>query len=155
MLRTGARLQIIPKQLFSFPLQLIEYMNRYRINTIYWVPSALGLVANWKALDYGELEYVKTILFAGEVMPVRHLNYWRKKLPDAFYANLFGPTETTDICTYYVVDREFQDEDSLPIGNACNNCDVLVLTEEGKRGQGRRRRRTVRERFLPGGGLLQ
>ena len=132
MLRTGARLQIIPKQLFSFPLQLIEYMNRYRINTIYWVPSALGLVANWKALDYGELEYVKTILFAGEVMPVRHLNYWRKKLPDAFYANLFGPTETTDICTYYVVDREFQDEDSLPIGNACNNCDVLVLTEEGK-----------------------
>ena len=132
MLRTGARLQIIPKQLFSFPMQLIEYMNRYRVNTIYWVPSALGLVANWKALDYASLEFVNKILFAGEVMPVRHLNYWRKKMPDAFYANLFGPTETTDICTYYVVDREFQDEDSLPIGNACNNCDVLVLTEEGK-----------------------
>ena len=27
------------------------------------------------------------------------------------YANLFGPTETTDICTYYIVDREFKDDE--------------------------------------------
>ena len=131
MIRTGARLQIIPKVMFSFPMQLIEYMNEHEVNTIYWVPSALGLVANWKALDYGELKYVKTVLFAGEVMPVKHLNYWREKLPDAFYANLFGPTETTDICTYYVVDREFAPEESLPIGRHCDNCDVFILKEDG------------------------
>lgn len=131
-IRSGARLQIIPKTLFSFPMQLIEYMNQYEVNTIYWVPSALGLVANWKALDYGELRFLKKVLFAGEVMPVRHLNYWRKKLPDAFYANLFGPTETTDICTYYVVNREFSDDESLPIGMHCDNCDVFILTEDGR-----------------------
>ena len=55
------------------------------------------------------------MLFAGEVMPVKPLNYWRKKLPNALFANLFGQaTETTDICTYYIVDREFSDGETLP-----------------------------------------
>ena len=38
---TGAKLVVIPKQLFSFPVKLIEFMNEARINTIYWVPSAI------------------------------------------------------------------------------------------------------------------
>ncbi|MDD6213436.1 MAG: amino acid adenylation domain-containing protein [Clostridiales bacterium] len=131
-LRSGGRLQIIPKKLFSFPLALVEYMNRYRINTIYWVPTALGLVANWNTFAYAKPEYLKMVLFAGESMPNRLLNIWRRNLPDVLYANLFGPTETTDICTYYVVDREFSDEETLPIGKACSNCNVFAVTEEGK-----------------------
>lgn len=151
-IRSGARLQIIPKTLFSFPMQLIEYMNQYRVNTIYWVPSALGLVANWKALDYGELKFIKKVLFAGEVMPVKHLNYWRSKLPDALYANLFGPTETTDICTYYVVDREFADYESLPIGTHCDNCDGFILTEDGRKAErGEEGELCVRGAFLADG----
>lgn len=66
-------------------------------------------------------------------MPVKHLNYWRRYLPDCLYANLFGPTETTDICSFYVVGRNFADSDSLPIGRACDNCDTFLLTEEGTR----------------------
>lgn len=62
-------------------------------------------------------------------MPTRQLNYWIGHLPGCTFANLFGPTETTDICTYYVVNREFADGESLPIGHACNNCDVFVLNE--------------------------
>ena len=128
---TGAALTVIPKTLFSFPMKLIEFMNEKRVNTIYWVPSALGIIANWKVLDYGNLKYINKVLFAGEVMPVKQLNYWRKKLPDAMFANLFGPTETTDICTYYIVDREFSDGESLPIGRHCDNCDVFILKDDG------------------------
>lgn len=125
----GATLHILPKKLFSFPIKLIEYMNEKKVNTIYWVPSALGIIANMKVLDYAELLYIQKVLFAGEVMPTKHLNYWRKHIPDAMYANLFGPTETTDICTYYIVDREFHDDEVLPIGKACQNCDVFLLDE--------------------------
>ena len=131
----GASLTVIPKTLFSFPMKLIEFMNERRVNTIYWVPSALGIIANWKVLDYGELKYINKVLFAGEVMPVKQLNYWRSKLPDAVFANLFGPTETTDICTYYVVDREFSNDETLPIGKHCDNCDVFVVKENGTRAQ--------------------
>lgn len=127
----GAELNIIPKMLFSFPMKLLEFLNERKVNTIYWVPSALCIIANWRVLDYGELKYIKKVLFAGEVMPVRQLNYWIQKLPDVMFANLFGPTETTDICTYYVVDRKFKDGETLPIGRACDNCDVFVVKEDG------------------------
>lgn len=129
---SGATLHILPKKLFSFPIKLIEYMNERKVNTIYWVPSALCIIANLKVLDYVSLPYLENILFAGEVMPTKQLNYWMKHIPNAMYANLFGPTETTDICTYYIVDREFRDDEVLPIGKACMNCDVFLLDENNK-----------------------
>lgn len=132
-LRTGATYQIIPKKYFSFPMQLIEYLNVHKVNTIYWVPSALNIVANWDTFAYIKPEYLKKVLFAGEVMPVKQLNYWRTALPDVLYANLFGPTETTDICSYYVVNRTFSDEETLPIGVACDNCDLIIVDENGKK----------------------
>lgn len=131
-IRTGAELVIIPKKYFSFPIKLIQYMNDNKVNTIYWVPSALCIVANLDLFKYTKPEYLKKVLFAGEVMPTKQLNYWIDNFPGLFYANLFGPTETTDICTYYVVNRHFEDGTSLPIGNACNNCDVMVINDEGR-----------------------
>ncbi|MEA4965918.1 MAG: amino acid adenylation domain-containing protein [Oscillospiraceae bacterium] len=131
-IKAGATMHIIPKKLFSFPVTLLEYLNTRQVNTLYWVPSALNIVAIWKALDYVPLPLVKTILFAGEVMPVEHLNYWIAHQRGALFANLYGPTEVTDICTYYVVDRPFQTGETLPIGRACANCGILVLAEDGR-----------------------
>lgn len=131
-LRTGAQLQVIPKRLFSFPVQLLDYLTTHEVNTLYWVPSALGGVVRWKALDYTALPPLRTILFAGETMPTPYLNYWRAHYPGALFANLFGPTETTDICSYYIVDRDFADDEPLPIGRACDNCGLLVLTGDGR-----------------------
>ena len=124
---SGATLYVIPKMYFSFPVKLLNYINDVKINSIYWVPSALSIVANFKALDEIKLNNLKRIMFAGEVMPTKQLNYWIDNIPNAMYANLFGPTETTDICTYYIVDRKFENNESLPIGKACNNCDVMII----------------------------
>lgn len=131
-LRSGATFHILPKKLFSFPLRLLEYMKQERINTIYWVPSALCIVANTRTLDYIELPDLKKVLFAGEVMPVKQLNIWISHMPDILYANLYGPTEVTDICAYYVVKRTFQDDASLPIGYACDNCGLLIIDDENR-----------------------
>lgn len=128
---TGATFYIIPKMYFSFPVKLVEFLNEKKVNTIYWVPSALCIVANMGTLDITELQYLTKVLFAGEVMPTKQLNMWIKKLPHAMFANLFGPTETTDICTYYVVDRKIENTESLPIGKHCDNCDVMVIKEDG------------------------
>lgn len=127
---SGATFYIIPKMYFSFPIKLLEFLKEKKINTIYWVPSALCIMANLKALDNIELPDLKKVLFAGEVMPVKQLNIWMEHLPNAMFANLYGPTEVTDICTYYVVDRKFKDTESLPIGKACNNCDVIIIKDD-------------------------
>ena len=129
-LAAGAELQILPKQLFAFPVRLLEYMNSRKVNTIYWVPTALSIVANWKVLDYVSLPYMEKVLFAGEVMPVKQLNYWREYLPDVLYVNLYGPTEITCNCNYYIVDREFTEDQTLPIGVPFPNERVFLLDEE-------------------------
>lgn len=132
-IRTGATLVIIPKQFFTFPIKLVEFLNQHKINTIYWVPSAISIVANLKLFNVAKPDYLKTVLFAGEVMPTKQLNYWIKNLDSSItYANLYGPTETTDICTFYRVDREFTDDQPLPIGKHCDNCNVFIVNEEGK-----------------------
>ena len=128
---SGATFVIIPKVNFSFPMKLIEFLNEYKINTIYWVPSAMSIVANLKTFDYIKPKYLKTILFAGEVMPMPVLNIWRKNI-DASYANLFGPTETTDIFAFYKVNRKFKDNETLPMGVPCKNVDVIMINDEGK-----------------------
>ena len=114
MYATGATLDIIPEMDFSFPAKLVDYMNEHRITFVFWVPFVLINVA----------------IFAGEVMPNKHLNYWRRHLPGCRYANLYGPTEITVDCTYYEVDREFADDEPLPIGKACRNSDVLILVDQ-------------------------
>jgi len=135
-IKSGATFHIIPKMFFSFPIRLLEFLNEKKINTIYWVPSALAIVANMKALDEILPTTLEKILFAGEVMPTKQLNIWHKHLPNVMYANLFGPTETTDICTYYIVSRIFADTEPLPIGKHCDNCDVFILKEDGTKANG-------------------
>lgn len=130
-LKTGATTYIIPKNLFAQPVPLLEYLKEKKINTIFWVPSALIVVAKLKAFRNVDLsDTLRRVLFCGEVMPNKQLNVWRKFLPDVQYANLYGPTEITDACTYYIVDREFSDEEPLPIGFPMPNTDILVLNEK-------------------------
>lgn len=132
-IKCGATLCIIPKACFSFPINLIKFLNEHKVNTIYWVPSAISIVANLKLFKYAKPEYLNKVLFAGEVMPTKQLNYWINNLDkNILFANLYGPTETTDICTYYVVDRPFRDDEPLPIGRHCDNCDVMIINDNNE-----------------------
>lgn len=126
---SGATLYLIPRLYFSFPAKLIRYLNDNRINTIYWVPSVFALIDYYDLFSFVKPLYLTTVLFAGEVMANKHLNYFRSHLPNALYANLFGPTETTDICTYYQVNRPFDDGEPLPIGRSCEGLEVFLLQE--------------------------
>lgn len=138
---TGATLVLIPEELFMFPVRLLEFMVQTEVNFIFWVPAALINVANVDILDKTALPRLEKILFAGEIMPVKHLNCWIKSFPNALFANLYGPTEITVDSTYYIVDRTFEEHEALPIGKPCRNTDILILdgdkevTEQGVRGE--------------------
>jgi D-alanine--poly(phosphoribitol) ligase subunit 1 len=129
----ASTLEIIPKVLFSFPVELISYLNKKDINTIYWVPTAITIVSNLETFEFIKPEKLKKVLFAGEVMHTKPLNYWIDNLPDDVeFANLFGPTETTDICTFYRINRKFDNTESIPIGKPCGNCGVFILDDNNK-----------------------
>lgn len=132
-IRNGASMYVIPKSLFSFPVKLIEYLNDKRVNTIVWATSAMRIIANFRTFEHVQPRHLKAIMFSGEVMPNKILNYWRRYLPEVCYVNLYGPTEITCNCSYYIVDRNFEDFEMLPIGKPFPNTEILLLSEDNRR----------------------
>jgi len=128
-LAKGATIVIIPEQLALFPVKLVEFISQREISFLFWVPSIMVAISKQQLLEAFNLSCLKTVFFAGEVFPMKHLNHWRKMLPQALFVNLYGPIEITVDCTYFVLDREFADDDPLPIGFACANTDILILNE--------------------------
>lgn len=131
-LKYGATTYLIPKQLFMFPIKLLEFMNEKKINTICWVVSALTMISAYGAFDKVIPEYLHTIAFGSEVFPIKQFNIWRKVVPNAAFTNLYGPTEGTGMCCYYHVDREFNEGDVIPVGKAFKNTEILLLDENNK-----------------------
>ena len=131
-LRNGASLYIVPQTMFSMPKGLVPYLNEHKVTTIIWAVSALSILSSMKVLEKSRPLYLKKVMFSGEVMPMKVLNDWKKQLPDAMYVNLYGPTEITCNCTYYILDREFSNTETLPIGQAFSNTEILLLDEEGR-----------------------
>ena len=131
-MKYGATTYIVPKQLFMFPIKLVEFLNEFKINTVCWVVSALTMISAFKTFDKVKPEYLHTIAFASEVFPIKQFNLWRAALPNARFINLYGPTEVTGICCYYEVDREFSLEESLPVGRPFKNTEIILLDENDK-----------------------
>lgn len=128
----GCRTELLEASSFRFPRKLFRTMRERGVNAIFWVPSALCLLANLKGLEQSQLPPLEKILFAGEVMPNKQLNMWRRAFPRALFVNMYGPTEACDVITFYAVDRPFRDDEPLPIGIPCRNIDLMVLDEEGR-----------------------
>ena len=131
-MKYGATTYIVPKQLFMFPIKLVEFLNEFKINTVCWVVSALTMISAFKTFEKVKPEYLHTIAFASEVFPIKQFNLWRAALPNARFINLYGPTEVTGICCYYEVDREFSLEESLPVGRPFKNTEIILLDENDK-----------------------
>lgn len=129
-LKYGATSYLVPKNLFMFPIQLIEFLNKYKINTICWVASALSLVSGFKTFEKVKPEYLHTVAFGSEVFPIKQYNEWKKVLPNARFINLYGPTEATGMSCYYEVNRDFDINDVIPIGKPFHNTEVLLLKED-------------------------
>ena len=131
-LSRGAAIAIIPEQHAAFPVRLLEYLKEKSVTFIFWVPTIMVNIANMDLLNKVQLNSLKTIFFAGEVFPMKQLNYWREKLPGAMFVNLYGPIEIAVDCTFFIMDRKFSDSDPLPIGFPCRNTDILIINDHNK-----------------------
>ena len=129
---TGAEVAIIPTAYFTNPTKLMDFICEKKSTVLVWAVSALCFLTTMNAIEYRKPEHLRAIMFSGEVMPIKHLNKLRKLLPEVMYVNLYGPTEITCNCTYYIVDREFDLTQTLPIGVPFPNERILLLTEDGR-----------------------
>lgn len=129
--KTGATLVIIPKSYFMFPNAVVDMLDDNHVTTLIWAVSALCLLNRLHGLKHKVPSAIQKIMFSGEMMPIRQLNAWRAYYPDAMFVNLYGPTEITCNCTYHILDRDYAEDETLPIGKAFPNEHVFLLSEDG------------------------
>jgi amino acid adenylation domain-containing protein len=127
----GAAVHLAPESLAYSPALLLDFVRRNRISIWYSVPSALILMMQAAEGASAFPASLRTVLFAGEVFPPKHLTDLRSRLPDARLLNLYGPTET-NVCTFYEVPPgEFHGDEPVPIGQACSGDRIFARREDG------------------------
>jgi amino acid adenylation domain-containing protein len=127
--KAGASAYMHSKTEFTYLARLMDVIEEKRISVLSWSTSALHLVAGSGVFD--EIPFpqtVRKVIAGGEALRAKHLNAWRRALPGAEYYNVYGPSEVID-CTYYKVDRDFGDFDTVPIGTPYPNKGILLLKD--------------------------
>lgn len=131
-LKMGATMGITPLEYFSVPIKLLEFLDKNNITTIRWVPSAMKMISMFKGFKSIKPAALRKVIFGAEAMPTKCYNYWKENYPEAIFVQIYGPTEITGVCTYYIVDRDYKDEETIPIGNAFKNSEVFLLDDDDK-----------------------
>lgn len=127
----GAAVVLVPAKASLFPNQIVGFIQDYGITVWYSVPSILSLVTLRGGLAKTSLPSLRTILFAGEVFPVKYLRQLMSLVSHARFANLYGPTET-NVCTWFEVPRlDDGVTEPIPIGKAVDNDFVFAVREDG------------------------
>lgn len=111
------------------PTDDAAYINRNRITSAVWTPSLLINFCKMHILENMHLSSLRRILFVGEALPAKYMNYWLKHCPDIRFVNLYGTSEMTGNCLYGVVDA-MTGNNVVPLDKVFPGYDVFVIDEE-------------------------
>ena len=131
-LRLGATCRIFDKKFFTFPMLLLQEMEKAGVTAINWATSAFHLVAASGALEKYAPTTLKKAALGGEALQARYVNAWKAAVPGLSVVNMYGPTETTVDCAAMHLTRAYRDDEAIPIGTACRNMQILLLGEDGR-----------------------
>lgn len=128
----GARVCIVPDGIAYSPGRLVRFVADRGITVWYSVPSALILMMQQGGLLDTPTPSLRTILFAGEPFPVKHLRALVDSRPGVRFLNFYGPTET-NVCTAYEVHELDPARTSpVPIGVAASGDRVWAADASGQ-----------------------
>ena len=130
-LALGATVHLIPRDYFSVPTQLLDYLVERKPTVLVWAVSAMCFVSIMRGFDYAVPDTVRLVAFSGEVMPPKQLTRWQAALPNATFVNLYGPTEITCNCTYHVIDRTYARGEVIPMGKPFAGENVFLIDDAG------------------------
>lgn len=95
----GACIYTLPKVPFKYMLA-VQLIQDKAITHVITVPSFISYIEPYfKEIN---LPMVKYWLFCGEALKTRQVESWQKCLPNTEIFNVYGPTEATIFCSYYL-----------------------------------------------------
>jgi len=83
-----------------------------------------------------DLSSVKYNVFCGEALLAPHVRKWHGANPDMLSFNMYGPTENTVFCTYYLIGKHNIDSlaansDIVSIGKTYENSSLILVDDGG------------------------
>jgi len=132
-IKHGATLLLVGEELGKNPAGMVAMIAERGLTVWYSTPSVLTLLMEHGKLAARDDFALRTILFAGEVFPVKHLRRLKEILPGPRYFNLYGPTET-NVCTWYEVAGPVEADRvrPYPIGAVCSHLQARVVGPDGR-----------------------
>ncbi|MCI0767842.1 non-ribosomal peptide synthase/polyketide synthase [Bacillus sp. TL12] len=129
----GARVCLLPPGGEKDPAVIEEYIERYRVTTMHFVPSMLSTFLDYME-QYNSKRDVSSLIqvfTSGEALNTEQV----RRFKGIFYnvqqtklINLYGPTEATVDVTYYDCDLE-KEPMLIPIGRPIDNTELYVLDQ--------------------------
>jgi amino acid adenylation domain-containing protein len=132
-IKHGSTLILIDEPTGKDPQKLADLIAEHQISSWYSTPSILTFLYQYGKLERYDYSSLRTVLFAGEVFPVKHLRKLKELIPHPRYFNLYGPTET-NVCTYFEIPDVIPADRTqpYPIGRTCSHLSAKVVGQTGE-----------------------
>lgn len=128
----GATIVVIPAGHARLPASFSQVLADERVSVVNAVPYALVQLLHRGALDERDLTALRWVVFGGEVFPTKDLRALMQRLPDAKFANVYGPAEVNGV-TYSIVPALEPDENEpISIGGLYPGTQARVVDGEGR-----------------------
>ncbi len=106
------------------------FIRRHRITEMMAVPATGSMMLRMRVLRPGAFPDLRRIFFCGEALPAATAAAFCSALPEAMVCNLYGPTEVTIACLFYLVTKEKLAKDAInsytPIGRPLPSTRIRV-----------------------------
>lgn len=133
-LAKGASIYTVPNRAVKFTY-IAGLLEEYKLTVLQMVPSMIRNLLPY--LDEVELDSVRYNILCGEALTGKVITPWHKANPKMVSYNMYGPTEDTVFCTYYLIDESNISalkvaNDIVSIGKTFVNNGLLLLDENDK-----------------------
>ena len=133
--KSGATLHLVPDELNAVIPRLVKWLNEKRISIFFCVPSVPTMLLKSRRLKEDSFPDLKHLICAGEVLSPRVLSELSQLYPHVQLTNMYGPTEITVDCSYYIAHKDNLPTANVPIGKARKNMELFVRQESGELSQ--------------------
>lgn len=128
----GASIYTIPLKAtkFTYIAQLLE---DHHLTVLQMVPSMIRNLLPY--LDEVDLSSVRYNILCGEALTGKVIKAWHSANEDMVSYNMYGPTEDTVFCTYYLINKmnivsPLSNNDIISIGKTFKNNEVILVDDE-------------------------
>ncbi len=127
----GGTVVVIPEAYGRLPASFSELLQDGGVTVVNAVPYALVQLLHRGALDERDLSKVRWVAFGGEVFPTKDLRELMRRLPDAGFANVYGPAEVNGV-TFNIVPELPEADAPISIGRLYPGMRGMILDADDR-----------------------